>query len=181
MAIRAQIVSDAGGWAKWYAVREYNLTHIVLAEVPISFAWPSGRRLGVFVTGEDYRVDRIEIDGVTHLAVGQATGDDAMSSAIAANTFECFKTFVGQRVIGAFENFDGGRAFVFEDGRALVVLNGGGYSIRDKDRVRAFVAAERDRLAKVQADLVATLVVDAALAEKPLPDRALKFPKAHEA
>jgi hypothetical protein len=74
-----------------------------------------------------------------------------------SNTDDCFTAFVGQKVIGVlFDAFPPGRmdlasgtkAFIFEDGTALVFLPTGAFWIEDEKVVKIAIRQRKEQLEK---------------------------------
>jgi hypothetical protein len=79
-----------------------------------------------------------------------------------SNTYDCFREFVGQRLIGLL--FDalpsnrhdlrrGNRHLIFEDGRALTLSNNGTYWIDSAEDVRAAVARKKGELSTTEGEI----------------------------
>jgi len=81
---------------------------------------------------------------------------------LASNTRDCFRAFVGQRLVGLL--FDacpahrkdlsaGNVHLIFEDGRALTISNKGSYWIETAEDIRAAVARKEGELRQTERDL----------------------------
>ena len=96
-----------------------------------------------------------------------------MPESIASNTRECFRTFIGQRLVGLI--FDAeypistftAKVLVFEDGRGLVLLDNGAHCVIGKEDVTRAIEAQRVKLRAAQADIEEVLRLAGAL-EQPL-------------
>lgn len=80
----------------------------------------------------------------------------------ASNTRDCFREFVGQRLVGLL--FDampahrrdlraGNHHLIFEDGRALTIAPNGSYWIESADDVARAIQAKKNELEQVSAEI----------------------------
>lgn len=83
-----------------------------------------------------------------------------------SNTPECFRTFVGQKVVGILIDAlpvnradlnRGTKTLVFEDGRGLTIASNGSYWVERPEEVRRAIAATQRKLEDVQRDLAGTI------------------------
>lgn len=79
----------------------------------------------------------------------------------ASNTFDCFREFVGKKVVGVLQGAlpvgrrdiaSGTKTLVFEDGRGLTVASNGSYWIDSKEDVDRAVSEVTEELEKLRRD-----------------------------
>ena len=72
----------------------------------------------------------------------------------ASNTFDCFREFIGQKVLGVFQNPKSGeKTLVFEDGRGLTFSGQSTYWVTSAGDITLAVFHMRKDLEKLSKDL----------------------------
>jgi len=86
----------------------------------------------------------------------------------ASNTYDCFREFVGQKVLGVLFNAlplnrrdlsDGTKTLIFEDGRGLTIASNGSYWIDDKENISIAIREKQQVLEKTKTDLQGVLAL----------------------
>jgi hypothetical protein len=98
-----------------------------------------------------------------------------MKESVTSNTRECFRTFIGQRLIGLLFNAlplghrdlaAGTKTLVFEDGRGLTIGGNGSYWVDSADEIQRAVDERRQELNMTRGEIAEVLALAGALTVK---------------